>query len=98
VNDTYGLKKAAPITNISEASKINTTDTGFVLISDANLKREKLSDDVSASTKKWPLLEVFSRNPAIIAGDSNKNHQYLRWEGVWDGRNATPDKLQPLPS
>ena len=97
VNNTYGLKTAAAITGIADASVINTTDTGFVLISDSNLKREKLSDDVAATSKKWPLLTQFETDPSTIL-KANANTGYLRWEGVWDGRNATATKLQPLPS
>ena len=54
-----------------------------------------LIKDTSGATEatKYPLKDAFKNTlSSVLAGDRSK----LRWEGVWDGYSATPDKI-PTP-
>jgi hypothetical protein len=95
--NAYNLKTAAAIPEVSVANIINTTDTGYKIMDTAGVSGDLKADIATAGTKKWPLLTKFATNPSAIVASTNTNNKLLRWEGVWDGRYATPEKLQPLP-
>lgn len=74
-----------------------TTDTNFVT---KNINNEShsaiLVQNPSASTAatKNPLKDRLTTNPASIVG--NTATSAMRWEGVWDGRNATPARIPSI--
>lgn len=55
-----------------------------------------LLQDSKASTPstKNPLQNLLKTNPASITGDSTTS--LLRWEGVWDGRLVTADRVPSI--
>lgn len=77
----------------------NSTDTvkGYWIKNENNTAGyTSLKQDVSTSsdTARWPLLWIIQNQLTrlVTQGDS----KYLRWEGVWDGRSASPLRA-PLP-
>ncbi len=48
----------------------------------------------STNADKYPLLNLFKTAPQNVVGSGDG--KYLKWEGVWDGRTATPQNA-PLP-
>lgn len=73
-----------------------TTFKGFLIKDESNSSTRaftSLREDTSG-TPRWPLLRTLQRNPQEIVGQGDGQH--FRWEGVWDGRNATAERA-PLP-
>ncbi len=63
----------------------STTTNAFTsLKEDANLPK---------GTERWPLLRTISQELHLLTQGDGK---YVRWEGIWDGRSATPISA-PLP-
>ena len=44
---------------------------------------------------RWPFLYLLRTNPSVVLGDTNG--KYLRWEGVINGQQITPENA-PLPA
>jgi hypothetical protein len=102
VNNFYGLKVST--TSISNVSNTNLTygaltgQNGYVILNPTATTTDLKGDKAAtAGSRKWPLLTQFAVDPSSVV-NADVNNRYMRWEGVWDGRNATPEKLQPLPS
>jgi len=88
-NNVYNLKAVNPApTGVDNPLKQLTigpsaSETAY-LIKDTNRPTDET---------KYPLKNAFKNTlSSVLAGDGSK----LRWEGVWDGYSATPDKI-PTP-
>jgi hypothetical protein len=53
-----------------------------------------IKDIAPTAPNKYPLINSFKTAPQNIVGSGDG--KYLKWEGVWDGRMATPQNA-PLP-
>jgi hypothetical protein len=84
---------AANIYNLKE-----TSDPNFEKKTINNLSNQSviLLQNTSAATSplKNPLKEKLTTNPASILG--NTATSAMRWEGVWDGRNANPARIPSI--
>lgn len=93
-DNIYKLKNDSAITAGGYTSLTGMTSTkGFVNL-DTTFEKSTLKEDTGAEGKRWPLLKSFQDSSSL----SSLAATTLRWEGVWDGRNATPEKASPLPS
>lgn len=82
-NNVYNLKAVNPVpTDVNNPLKQLT-------IGASTSETAYLIKDTSGPTPTYPLITALS---SVLANDGSK----LRWEGVWDGYSATPDKA-PTP-
>jgi len=81
----YGLKQTTN-TNFEKDKKINGV-TGQSAILLHNTTGE-------SPAAKNPLKEILKSNPARITANSETS--LLRWEGVWDGRLTTADRIPSI--
>jgi hypothetical protein len=96
INNAYGLKTAPA----NEAAKLVASLTiNGVSGQSAFLMRDGAQDTTNTlvslkqegAAAKWPFLSAIRSNPgAIFTGTDGR--QMLRWEGVWDGSSASPEK------
>lgn len=94
-NDVYNLSTASPApAEYNDITIAGVSTKGFVNLNDSVKDKTSLKDDTGTDGKRWPLLKAFQDSSKL----SSLAATTLRWEGVWDGRNATPEKASPLPS
>lgn len=55
-----------------------------------------LLQDPTSSTNKNPLKTTLKNGASTLTQDSNG--KYVRWEGVWDGRSVTTDRIPSIAS
>jgi uncharacterized protein (UPF0333 family) len=93
-NNIYKLKTGAAAGTVGNLTINNMPNQSAYLIKNAaqNPGATDLRSDPNGA--RWPLLYTMRTRPQVITGDPNGG--LLRWEGVWDGRQASPTKA-PLP-
>lgn len=99
-NDLYGLKTKTAVANyIDTGVTVNNTNySGLIIVrSDKNTTAKTLTQDTGAGIpeRRWPVLSQMKSNLGSVFS-SVPELRTARWEGVYDGISATPDKL-PLP-
>jgi hypothetical protein len=82
-----GLTTGLTINNVPSQSAYLIFNPG------QNTGATDLKSDINGA--RWPFLNLLRTNPSVVLGDSNG--KYLRWEGVINGQQITPENA-PLPS
>jgi hypothetical protein len=102
INDIYGLKTSLEVANYMTSATLGPSIAGQNYSGLIMLRNEKtstrLTDDFSKAVteRRWPVLSGLKANLAGFLAQKDK-FKNIRWEGVYDGLSATPDKA-PLPT
>jgi hypothetical protein len=93
-NNIYKLKSGAAAGTVGNLTINNIPNQSAYLIKNASQNPGATDIRSDPNGARWPLLNTFRTSPQVITGDPNG--AFIRWEGVWDGRQASPEKA-PLP-
>jgi hypothetical protein len=94
--NVYGLKTATDNTPFfkNQLTINGVTGQSAFLIKDPTQNPNATTLKMDVGGKRWPLLYALTNDSRSVIGMTNG--KFLRWEGVWDGANATPNAA-PLP-
>jgi hypothetical protein len=93
-NNIYKLKSGAAAGTLGNLTINNIPNQSAYLIKNAGQNPGATDIRSDPNGARWPLLYTMRTRPQVITGDPNG--AFVRWEGVWDGRQASPEKA-PLP-
>ncbi len=100
VNNTYNARAntspSAPYTTLGTVGGIQNSQGLMIRNASATSTATRLKEDADSSSPKWPLLKTLKTSAQDVIGSASAPGKWIRWEGVWDGRNLKPESA-PLP-